>query len=83
MDRKVTGTGKDSDGDITRLCGAWGGTTKAQAISDIENKSHSYHVQQPGTARTDVHVVKGPSGKYLRTTADPANANNLDNLPDC
>lgn len=34
--RRVTGTGKDRDGDITSLCGGWGSVTKAAAIREIE-----------------------------------------------
>ena len=81
--RQVTRTDKDSDGDITRLCGSWGTATKSEAIRHIESRSHAYYVQQPGTRRVDVHVVDGPDGQYLRTDADPASQNNLDNLPDC
>lgn len=84
-DRKVTHTGKDSDGDITKLCNqaVWGNATKAAAIQHIESGTHSYYVQQPGTARADIHVVNGPTGKYLRSDPDPNSNNNLDNLPDC
>jgi hypothetical protein len=84
-DRKVTASGKDKDGDITKLCNAavWGSVSKALAIDHIEKGTHTYYVQQPGTARVDVKVVDGATGKYLRTTADPNSANNLDNLPDC
>ena len=82
-DRRVTGTGKDPDGDITALCGSWGIATKSQAIRDIESGTHTYYVQEPGTNRVDVHVVDGPTGKYLRADADPNSDNNLDNLPDC
>ncbi len=81
-DRRVTATGKDADGDITKLCGTWGNTTKAQAIRDIEGGTHTYHVQT-GNRRTDVHVVSGPTGKYLRTDPDSTGTNNLDDLPDC
>ena len=85
-DRKVTKSGKDSDGDITKLCNpgaTWSPRSKSDAISDIENGTHKYYVQQPGTSRVDVHVVNGASGKFLRTTADTSSDNNLDNLPDC
>ncbi|MEL7462620.1 MAG: DUF3892 domain-containing protein [Pseudomonadota bacterium] len=85
-DRRVTKSGKDSDGDITKLCNtgmSWSPRLKAGAISDIENGTHTYYVQQAGEARTDVHVVKGTNGKYLRTTAGTQHANNLGNLPDC
>jgi hypothetical protein len=82
-DRRVSGTGKDRDDDITKLCGSWGSAGKTEAIQHIETRTHRYYVQQPGTSRVDVHMVDGPTGKYLRTDADPASKNNLDNLPDC
>lgn len=83
--RRVTQTGKDSDGDITKLCNpgsSWSPRSKAGAIRDIETGARSYYVQT-GSARADVHVVDGPTGKYLRTTGDSSDGNNLDNLPDC
>lgn len=85
-DRQVTASGKDRDGDITKLChsgAAWSPRLKADAIRDIESGTHTYYVQQPGTLRVNVNVVNGPNGKYLRSTADKASRNNLDNLPDC
>ena len=81
-DFRVTGTGKDRDGDITKLCGAWGKVSKAQAIREIETGENTYYVQI-GTRRTDVRVVNGVTGEYLRTDADRASSNSLDNLPDC
>lgn len=84
-DRKVNKTGKDSDGDITALCSdeSWFRVTKNQAIEHIDNKTHTYYVQQPGTSRVDIRVVNGPSGKYLRSDQDKNSKNNLNNLPDC
>ncbi len=83
-DRRVTATGKDRDGDITELSAyQWGRVTKAFAIKHIESGVHTYYVQQPGTDRADVHVVNGPTGKYLRTDSDPNSKNNLNNLEDC
>jgi len=81
----VTHTGKDSDGDITKLCnhGVWGDVSKTVAIQHIENRTHSYYAQQTGTARAEIEVVNGPHGKYLRTEKDCDPKNNLDNLPDC
>ena len=41
-DRRVTATGKDSDGDITRLCNSgelWSPRSKADAVNDIENRT--------------------------------------------
>lgn len=82
-DRRVTKTGKDDDGDITKLCGSSWSRSKALAIDDIETGNHSYYVNEAGY-RTNVHVYTGAYGiKHLRTTADPASKNNLDNLPPC
>jgi hypothetical protein len=84
-DRPVRKTGKNSDGDITSLCNDgsdWSPRSKAGAISDIENGTHTYHV--PWTSgRTEIYVVNGPTGKYLRTVRDNSSGNNLDELPDC
>lgn len=84
-DRAVFKTGKDSDGDITKLCNEgqmWSPRMKADAISDIENGIHTYYVPWQ-TGRTEVRVVHGPNGKYLRTDRDNTTRNNLDDLPDC
>jgi hypothetical protein len=84
-DRRVTHSRKDPDGDITALCNpgqTWSAALKSEAIRDIEGGSHTYYVDRAGY-RTNVQVVVGATGKYLRTTADPSSANNLDNLPDC
>lgn len=73
------------DGDITRLCNGgeyWSPRSKADAISDIESRTHSYFVDRAGY-RTDIHVVNEGGKKYLRTYADQTSQNNLDNLPDC
>ena len=83
--RKVTHTGKDKDGDITKLChpGAdWSPRYKSSAIRDIESGDHSYYVQVDSN-KTYIQVVNGPTGKYLRTTPSPTASDNLDNLPDC
>lgn len=82
-DRRVTKTGKAADGDITSLCGAWGSATKATAIADITNATHTYFVQDAFARRADVHVVNGSTGKYLRTDPNAACSDNLDSLPDC
>ena len=81
-DRIVTQTGKDSDGNITALCGPWGRRSSDDAIRDIDTQLHAYYVQQPGTPRTNVIVVDD-TPRYLRSTADKTSANNLDNLPNC
>ncbi|WP_419854657.1 DUF3892 domain-containing protein [Candidatus Poriferisodalis sp.] len=85
MDRAVTQTGKDIYGDITRLCNptaTWSSVSKETAIYHIENYIHTYHVPWR-TGRTEIRVVNGPNGKYLRTDQDHTTRNNLNDLPDC
>jgi hypothetical protein len=81
----VRQTGKDAGGDITSLCNVgqpWSPCPKAAVIAEIEGGVNTYFVDEAGD-RSNVTVVDGPTGKYLRTTADSESANNLDNLPDC
>ena len=83
--RRVTHSRKDQDGDITALCNqgaAWSPRLKAGAVADIESKTHQYFVGV-GSQEVDIHVVDGPTGKYLRTDPDTTSTNNLDDLPDC
>jgi len=84
-DRRVTRTGKDRNGDILSLCNpgeGWSPRSKVSAIADIETGANTYYVQWP-EKRTEVRVVNGSSGKYLRTDRDTTTKNNLDDLPDC
>lgn len=86
MKRYVTKTGKDEDGDITQLCNDaanWSPRSKTDAISDIDDRDHEYWVSWPGEEETQIHVVRGVTGKYLRTDRDDTTKNNLDDLPDC
>ena len=84
--RYVRKTGKDKDGDITKLCNNgdyWSPRLKADAIHDSENGLHEYWVPWANSPETKIRVVKGPTGKYLRTDRDATARNNLDDLPDC
>jgi len=84
-DRRVTHTGKDDDGDITKVCNptaGWSPRSKNDAIRDIEDGDHTYYVQD-SKGRSDIIVVHGEHGKYLRTDPDGRAENNLDDLPDC
>ncbi|WP_372399834.1 DUF3892 domain-containing protein [Azospirillum sp. HJ39] len=84
--RYVKATGKDRNGDITKLCNSgeiWSPRSKSDAISDIEYGLHEYWVQWPYQPDTKIHVVNGQNGKYLRTDRDATSRNNLDDLPDC
>lgn len=85
MERQVTNTRKDKDGDILALCGpgSWSPREKPYAIADIESGVHTYFVQWP-EKRTEVRVVDDSvRGKYLRTDRDDTPRNNLDDLPNC
>ena len=81
--RQVTKTGKDSSGDITSLCGSWGSQSKSDAIRDIESGTHRYYTHASNGTEANVIVVRGDSGKYLRTDPDKTTADNLADLPDC
>ena len=84
--RYVRASGKNSQGDITRLCHAgesWSPRGKSDAINDIEQGIHEYWVNWANAPETKIRVVNGPTGKYLRTDRDTTSRNNLDDLPDC
>ena len=84
-DRPVRQTGKDRDGDILSLCNLnshWSPRKKKDAINDIKTGTHSYYVPWK-SGRTEIGVVNGPNGKYLRTDRDNTSKNNLNDLPDC
>jgi len=86
MNRRVTASGKDEDGDITTLCNGgefWSPRKKSGAISDIESGSYRYFVRDTQGNETDIKVVNGSSGKYLRTDPDKTSQNDLKNLPNC
>ena len=57
--------------------------TQEQAINWIEDGSFAYYVNK-GSHSVDVIVATSQYGhKYLKTTADGEQPNNLINLPDC
>lgn len=85
-DRAVHKTGKNSQGDITSLCAdgqSWSPRAKADAIRDIETKAHTYYVPWSRQPRTEIQVINGAHGKYLKTDRDDTTSNNLDDLPNC
>lgn len=73
--RQIKSTDKDDDGDITSLIGGFGEVSKTQAIRDIESGRARYAVGD-----SEVQVVNGAHGKYLRTEADGKKGNNLDEI---
>lgn len=85
-DRQVTQTRKDPDGDITALCypnATWSPRFKNEAIYDISSGTHTYYVLWTDGLRTEIRVVNGPHGPYLRTDRDQTTSNNLADLPNC
>ncbi len=85
-DRPVTQSGKNAEQDITALCNpgqVWSPRAKADAIRDIETGAHTYYVPWSDGRRTEIRVVLGATGKYLRTDRDSTTRNNLDDLADC
>ena len=82
-DLRVLRTGKDRDGDIIALCGAWGNSSKATAIQEIEMRLHRYYVRDSYARTAEVRVVNGIRGKYLRTDPNSSCSDNLDSLPNC
>ena len=82
MARRVTRTGKDDDGDITRLCGQWGSVSKDMAIVEIEVSPGLYFVQD-NSGKSDVVVYKVGDKKHLRTDPNGSCSDNLSSLPNC
>jgi hypothetical protein len=84
-DRAVRQSRKNYRGDITALgdTGAgWSPLASEQIIREIEFGTHTYYVPWK-SGRTEVRVVNGSTGKYLRTDRDSTTKNNLDDLPPC
>lgn len=82
MSLQVTRSQKNSDGDITGLCGSGWTHSKSQVIRNITADSSAYYVSVAG--RTVYVRVRTRNGAdYLTTSADGYVPNNLDDLPDC
>lgn len=84
IDRRVTHSRKNSDGDITHIANpsSWGTVSKADAIKHIDGNDYRYFVNEAGY-ESDVHVYTQNGVKHIKTYADATSKNNLDNLPDC
>lgn len=75
--RQVKAIGKNDDGDITSLKGAFGDVSITQAVREIERGTTRYTVGDRG-----VGVVNGATGKYLRSELGGRSSNNLYDLPE-
>lgn len=83
--RQVKRTGKGTDAEITKLCNPdahWSPRSKRGAVSDIDNKNHTYYVKVDGE-RVEVVTYEMNSETHLRTDPDFTDKNNLLELPDC
>jgi hypothetical protein len=73
---------------ITHIGGDWGyggariKITEAQAITDIENDSYTYHVRV-NSFDVSVIIAMHLGRKYLKTASDSTTVDNLLSLPEC
>ena len=70
---------------ITHLGGTGGRGwrwTRKQVITSIEDKTNTFYTKVDGN-RSNIGVVDGKNGKYLRTYADGEWNDNLLSLPEC
>ena len=84
--RRVMSCKIDSSGDVIYLCNPgeqWSPRKKDEVIGDIENNLHNYYIQTLEGEKTNLRIIEGISGKYLRSTHDSRSPNNLGNLPEC
>lgn len=81
IDREITMTAKDVDGQVIAVGGEWGRRALGVALIDIQNTQHTYFVTVDG-ARHDVQVVLGDGQRYVRTVPDLSQRDLLQDLPD-
>lgn len=67
---------------ITHLGGAGWRWTRHQVISSIKGKTNTFFTQVNGS-RSEIGVVQGPHGEYLRTYANGNWNDNLLALTEC
>jgi hypothetical protein len=79
--RWVTAVHRTSHGVVTHLCGegTWSPVSVADAIHQVTSEIAVYFTR----AGNNIALLQVVGGKYLRTHADAAAENNLDNLPQC
>lgn len=67
---------------ITHLGGDGWKWTRDQVVQSIEGRTNTFYTKVDGN-RSDIGVVNGPNGKYVRTYADGKWNDNLLALMEC
>lgn len=68
---------------ISHIGGAGWKVSETAAIAGIEAGTRSFYVERPTGDRVNVVVARRLGVKYLKTTADGDQPNNLLSLPEC
>lgn len=85
IERRVTKIKKNKEGDIVALCNMgsyWSPRYLTDVMYDIEVNKFRYYVDWRNGKTTNVELIEGPNGKYLRTKREKANKNDLFELPE-
>ena len=72
----------DAHDRIRTVGGSWGTESQPEVIKQIEAKTHSYFVSVGGNT-VDVIVSTNNGNKYIKTTKDGVQPDNLLSLPEC
>lgn len=85
IERTVTKIKRNKEGDIVALCNSgsyWSPRNLTNVISDIEVFKFKYYVKWGDGKVTNIELIDGPSGKYLRTKLKKSSRNDLFALPE-
>jgi hypothetical protein len=85
IERRITKIKKNKEGDIVALCNGssyWSPRYLPDVIMDIEIRKFRYYAQWGNGETTNIELIDGPNGKYLRTKLTKANKNDLFELPE-